>query len=167
MDQLDYLILSELLKDPQISFLAISKKLGVSSFTVKSRYTKMKAEKVIMNCVVNIDLSKLGYQGKAILLITNAPHAPKSATLEALKKIRNVFVASEIIGPFDILVIAPVTDLNSVRSLVNEIKRLPSVQRVHISCINDTMFPVSSTFGKVLSERSHDLGTAKSLNIEK
>ena len=163
MDELDYLILSELLKDPQMSFLAISKKLGVSSFTVKKRYEKMRAEQVITSCVVNIDLSKLGYQGKAIFLITNASHSPKSDTMEALKKIKNILVASEIIGPFDILAIAPVTDLNSVKLLVNEIKALPSVQRVHLTCINDTMFPVSPKFSKILSERSHNFGMTKPL----
>ncbi len=162
MDELDYLILSELLKDPQISFLAISRKLHISSFTVKSRYNKMKADNVITSCTINIDLSKLGYQGKAMLLITNAPDTPKSATLEALKKIRNILVATEIIGPYDILAIAPIIDLNSIRSLVNEIKGLPSVQRVHITCVDDTMFPVSPTFSKLLSERSHLLGMAKS-----
>jgi len=167
MDELDFLILSELLKDPQISFLAISKKLGVSSFTVKSRYDRMKKDEVITECVVSIDLSKLGYQGKALLFITNAPNTPKSATLEALKKTRNILVASEIIGPFDIIAIAPIIDLNSIKSLVNEIKGLPSVQRVHITCINDTMFPVSSTFSKVMSETSRNLGISESVSIKK
>jgi len=161
MDEMAYLILSELLKNPQSPFLRIAKKLGVSSFTVKNRYDKMKREGIIRSAVVNIDLSKLGYQGKAFLLITNAPNTPKSVALEDLKKIRGIIVVSEIIGLFDIIAIAPIIDLNSIRKLVNEVKALSSVQRVHITCINDTMFPINPTFGKVLSEQCRNLAMLK------
>jgi len=65
------------------------------------------------------------------------------------------------------MAIAPIIDLNSIKSLVNEIKGLPSVQRVHITCINDTMFPVSSTFSKVMSETSRNLGISESVSIKK
>lgn len=154
MDELDYLVLCELFKDAQSSFLKIAKKLGVSSFTVKSRYDRMVEEGIIFKTSINIDLSKLGYQGKIFLFIINGPETPKSVTMDALKKIRNIIVITEIIGPFDILAIAPVTDLNSIRVLVNEVRRVPSVQRVHITCIDDAMFPINQTFNKVLSEQS-------------
>jgi DNA-binding Lrp family transcriptional regulator len=167
MDKIDYLILSELSKNAQASFLKIAKKIGVSSFTVKSRYDKMKKEGIIKRTVVNIDLSKLGYQGKAFLLITNAPNTPKSVVMEELKKIVDVIVVSEIIGPFDIIAIAPIIDLNSIRKLVNEIKRLSSVQRVQITCIDDTMFPVNATFGKVLSEQCLNLAMLKHSSTKK
>ncbi len=72
MDKLDYLLLSELLKDAQMPFVTIAKKLGISPQTVISRYKKMKKEGIIFSCVVSIDLLKLGYQGKAFLMITNA-----------------------------------------------------------------------------------------------
>ena len=157
MDKLDYLILSELLKNSQTPFLKIAKKLGVSSFTVSSRYEKMKNEGIIASNVVGIDLSRLGYQGKVFLFITNAPNTTKSITIDGLKKTRNIIVVSEIIGPFDIIAVAPIVDLNDVMALVNEIKSLPGVQRVQISCINDTMFPINPTFGILLSEQSYSL----------
>jgi DNA-binding Lrp family transcriptional regulator len=161
MDKIDYLILSELLKNSQTPFLKIAKKLGVSSFTVSNRYEKMKNEGIITSSTVNIDLSRLGYQGKVFLFITNAPNMAKSVTIDSLKKIRNIIVVSEIIGPFDIIAIAPIIDLSDVRALVNGIKSLPSVQRVQISCINDTMFPINSTFGNMLSEQSYSLAMQK------
>lgn len=167
MDEIDYLILGELVENAQISFLKIAKKIGISSFTVKSRYEKMKKEGIIVKTIVNIDLSKLGYQGKVFLLITAAPNTAKTVTMEALKKIRNIMVVSEIIGPFDLIAIAPISDLNSVRELVNEVKKIPSVQRVQITCVDDTMFPVSQTFGKMLSEQSHKLAMpSRTLRIE-
>jgi len=160
MDKLDYLILGELLQNAQLSFLKIAQKLGISSFTVKSRYDKMKKEGIIRKTIVTIDLSKLGYQGKVFLLITSTPNQAKSVTIEALKKIRNIIVVSEIIGPFDILAIAPIIDFNSIKTLVNEVKQIPSVQRVKISCVNDTMFPIDPTFGKMLSQQSQDKAEA-------
>ena len=153
MDKLDYLILSDLLKDAQMSFMAIAKKLGISPYTVRKRYQRMKREGVIKKSIVSIDLSKLGYQGKAFLMITNSPSHDKSVTIASLMKIKNVMVISEIIGPFDILAIAPVMDLNSIRALADEVRKLPSVQRVEITCISDTAFPINAGFGKALSQK--------------
>lgn len=62
---------------------------------------------------------------------------------------RNIFVISEMIGDFEIIEIAPIKDLNSIKTLVNQIKRLPSVDKVEIALINDTEFPVNSRFGNL------------------
>jgi DNA-binding Lrp family transcriptional regulator len=157
MDQIDYLILSELLKNSQLSFLKIAKELHISSFTVKSRFDKMKKEGIIKKAVVSLDLAKFGYQGKMFLLITNAPNLEKSLTIQALGKMRNIIVVSEIIGSFDIIAIAPIIDFDSVKSLVSDIKKLPSVQRVDVTCIDETMFPISPTFGKILSSQCRNI----------
>ena len=153
MDALDYLILSELLKDARMSFLAIAKKLNISPYTVGKRYEKMRENGTIVKAIISIDLSKLGYQGKAFLMITNHPGKDKQVTIDALKKMRNIIVMSEIIGDFDIIAIAPVSDIESVRTLVKEVKKVPSVQDVKITCIEDISFPINSSFGEVLSNK--------------
>ncbi len=157
MDKMDYLILSELLKNAQISLLKIAIKLDISPLTVRKRYEKMINEGVIRKSVITIDLSKLGYEGKVFLLITNTPNVNKATTIEALKKIQNVMIVSEIVGPIDILAIAPVIDLNSIKTLVSEVKKIPSVQRVEIACTNNTVFPISQAYGKLMSQRSIEL----------
>jgi Lrp/AsnC family transcriptional regulator, regulator for asnA, asnC and gidA len=153
MDRLDYLILSELLKDARTPFSTIAKKLKSSPYTIATRYEKMKKDGTILRTAVSIDLSKLGYQGKVFLMITNMPDRDKHSTIQALKKIRNIIVISEIIGAFDILAVAPVSDLNSMRALVGAVKRIPGVQQVEVTCINDTSFPINSSFGEALSKR--------------
>lgn len=160
MDKLDYLILSELCKDAQLSFVTIAKKFGVTPYTVRKRYERMKKEGIILKSIVSIDLSKLGYQGKAFLMITVSAERDKSVTISSLKKISNVMLVVEIIGAFDILAIAPVIDLNSIRTLVNEIKKVPNVQKVEITCINDTFLPVNPSFGELLSRKSYELATS-------
>lgn len=159
MDKLDYLIISELCKDARRSFVKIAKELGVTPYTVRKRYEKMKKEGKIRTSIVSIDLSKLGYQGKAFLMINISAKQDKSLTITGLKKIRNILVITEIIGPFDILAIAPVTDLNSIRTIVNAVKKVPNVQRVEVIFINDTAFPVSASFGELLSRKSYELAT--------
>jgi len=161
MDKTDYLIFSELLKDASQSYVEISNTLGISSYTVRRRYEKMKKEGAIQKCVVSIDLSKLGYQGKTLLLITVAPNSNKSDTIAYLKKIRNIFVITEIIGPYDIIAIAAITDLNNIQTLVKEVREAPFLQRVEIACIDDTDFPIGPNFNSVLSQKSYTLATNK------
>jgi len=160
MDRLDYFVLSELLRDPRLSFSTIAKKLGVSALTVRNRYEKMKSEGIIFGCVVSIDLSKLGYQGKAFLMITTSPNCIKSETIEFVKKITDVIVVSEIIGFFDILAIAPVRDIKNISRIVNEVRDLPGIERVEVTFTDDTSFPVKANYSELFSRRSLNMATA-------
>jgi len=153
MDKLDYSIVNELLDDAQMSFLTLSKKLGSSPHTIKKRYDKMKNDQVFKEFIAVIDLSKLGYRGKAFLMITISPNQDKSETIKALTKIKNVISVTEIIGAFDILAIAPISDLDNVMNLVRKVKELPNVQQVELSITKDTAFPISSNFGKTVAEK--------------
>lgn len=159
MDKLDYLILSELLKDASLSFVEIAEKIGMAPYTVRRRYEKLKKDGIIHRSIVSIDLSKLGYQGKAFLLITVTPNGNKAETIAYLKSIRNIMVITETIGPYDILAIAPVTDLNSIQALVSEARKAPFLQRIEMACVDDIHFPVSPNFGTVLSQKSKTLST--------
>lgn len=153
MDQLDYRILSELLKNAQTSFAEIARRLETSPYTVGRRYENMKKEGIFLGSRVSIDLSKIGYQGKAFLWITISPQRSKLNTIATLKKMRNIVLVSELIGPYDLLAIAPVVDLASVRTLVEEVKKAPNIQRVEVTLINDTNFPVNPSFGRILSKK--------------
>ena len=152
MDEIDLHIIRELTKDAQTPFLRIAKKLGVSPVTVRTRYEKMKEDRTIKHCSISIDLSRLGYQGKVFLMITNSANHDKSKTLDSLKKMRNIFIISEMIGDFEIMGIVPVKDMNSLKTLVNKIKKLPSVNKVEFTVINDTAFPVNEHFGEIFVE---------------
>ncbi len=161
MDKLDYLILNELLQDGTLSFVDIAKKVDSTPYTVRRRYDKMKKEGLIFKCTASIDLSKLGYQGKAFLLITVAPNSNKSETISYLKNVKNVMVVCEIMGAYDILAIAPITDLKSIQALVMQARSAPHLQRVELACINDVSFPIGSNFGVVLSQKSRSLAKLK------
>jgi Lrp/AsnC family leucine-responsive transcriptional regulator len=159
MDNIDYQILSILLLDPTLSFVKIADKIEISPYTVRRRYEKMKREGIIFDHIVSIDLSKIGYQGKAFLLITTSPSGNKSDIISLLKKIRNIIVVAETIGPYDILAIAPITDLESIQMLLKDARKIPDVQNIQIACSADVSFPIGQNFGKVLSEKAMELAT--------
>jgi DNA-binding Lrp family transcriptional regulator len=159
MDKTDYQILSELMIDSTLSFVKIAKKIETSPFTVRRRYEKMKKEGIIFSHIVSIDLSKIGYQGKAFLLIKTSPNGNKSEIISLLKKVRNIIVATETIGPYDILAIAPISDLESIQMLLKDARKIPGIQNIQIACSSDVNFPIGQNFGKVLSERAKDLAT--------
>jgi Lrp/AsnC family transcriptional regulator for asnA, asnC and gidA len=157
VDRIDYLVLSELLKDAQLPFSAIAKKLGISAQTVKNRYEKMKDEGIVSPSVISLDLSKLGYQGKAFLMITTSPETKKSEIINSVKKISDIIVVSEIIGFCDILAIASIRDIKGMSKIVNEVRDLSGVERVEVTITDDTSFPVKKTYQELFSQRSHNL----------
>jgi len=163
MDSLDFLILSELLKDATLSLAEIAKKVGTSPYTVRRRFARLKEEGIIVRSIVSIDLAKLGYQGKAFLLISVSPAGDKSKAIAYLKKVQNIIVVTELVGPYDILAIAPITDLNSIQTLVAEAKRTPDVLLVKLACVDDTHFPVSQNLGTMLSQKSYATATLNAL----
>jgi DNA-binding Lrp family transcriptional regulator len=154
MDKKDYQILSELLLDSTLSFVKIGEKIGLSPYTVRRRHEKMKKEGVVFRQIVSIDLSKIGYQGKAFLLISTSPSGNKLDIISHLKKIRNIIVVSETLGPYDILAIAPITDFKSIQTLLKEARKIPDVQNIQIACSSDVNFPIGQNFNKILSERA-------------
>ncbi len=154
MDRLDYLILGELFNDATLSFVEIAKRIDTSAYTVRRRYEQMKKEGKIFRSIVSINLAKLGYQGKAFLFITVGPNANKSETISYLKTIKNVIVVSELIGPYEILAIAPIIDLKSIQTLIKEVRKAPCIQQVRAAFINDTYFPINPNFNALLSKKS-------------
>jgi DNA-binding Lrp family transcriptional regulator len=153
MDKLDYLILAELHKDGAMSFVNIAHNVNSTPSKVRRCYEKMKSEGIITGCAVTLNLARLGYQGKAFLLIHLTSNSTKIETVTYLQKIKNVFGVIDIIGPCDLIAIAPITDLSSLQSLLAEAKKAPHVQKVEFYCISDVYFPLGPNFDSVLNER--------------
>ena len=143
--------MEELAEDAQESFLSIAKKIGVSPKTVQTRYERMRREGVILHSGIIVSLSKLGYQGKAYLMIKLVEGKTREEAVAALKQIQNVFLITEIMGgDCDLLALAAVRDYKSIVKLIFGIKKLPSVAQVDVNFTNDTSFPVDKTFNSLL-----------------
>lgn len=140
VDRIDKQILAILIENPTEPFLKIAKKLDISPSTVKKRYEKMK-NRVFSNPFVIIDLSKLGFQGKAFLLVSNSIEGNPQLTLDKLHQMPNVFLIAETIGKFDFIVYVAFRDIKEIKKIVNEIRELPSVKKVDVTLTEQTDFP--------------------------
>jgi DNA-binding Lrp family transcriptional regulator len=157
MDRLDYLILAELHKDASKSFVEIAESINATPCTVRRRYERMKRDGKIMACNITINFGRLGYQGKAFLLISLVPNCDKSETMAFVRKIKNVFVVMEIIGPCDFIAMAPITDLASIQTLLEEVKKAPNIQKVEFYCTNDVYFPIGPKFDEALNQKCQSI----------
>jgi DNA-binding Lrp family transcriptional regulator len=149
VDRINQDILTELTKDGQKSFRQIARQLSISSAVVKKRYERMKEKGIIVRPIVIIDLSKIGFQGKAYLLITKKPNYDKKEVVRFLRQMQTVYLVAEIVGEFDILAMVPFRDFNSVIELVNKIRTLPSLSRVEMALTSDTSFPITKYYRKM------------------
>jgi len=146
MDEVDLKILKELKKNAETPFLKIANHLGISPKTIQTRYNKMKEKGIILHSTISIDISKIGYEGKAYFMITNASNQDPNLTINALNQMQDVFIVAETIGDFDVLAIALVRNLGSFAKLVEDIKTLPSVSQVDFVIVTATSFPVDKSY---------------------
>ena len=149
MDKIDLKIIQEMTKNSETSFRRLAMKLGLSPKTVQNRYEKMLRQGVIFRSTVELDLSRIGYEGKAYFFIRNSSKYEISATVNAISKLENIFIVTEIVGDFDVIAIAMIRDLKDAMNIKNKIRKLPSVNQVEIAFTPDTSFPLTENFGKV------------------
>ena len=151
MNELDLKILRALAKDSQESFLSIAKKLGVSPKTVQTRYDRMVENQTIIQCSILVDLSKLGYQGKAYLLISLEQGYKKEKIAARLIEKENVFLVTEVMGgACDIIAIAAIKNFHDIIKLILSIKSLSGVSEVNVDLADDTMFPINSSYNSLI-----------------
>jgi DNA-binding Lrp family transcriptional regulator len=139
MDRVDSQILERLMKNPTEPFLKIAKTIGISPVTVQKRYEKMK-NKAFSPPFIIIDLSKIGYQGKAHLLISSTGSNPE-LTLKVLHNIPNVFLIAETIGKFDFIAFVAFRNIIELKKIVKQVRQQPSVKKVKIAITEQTDFP--------------------------
>ena len=142
MDEIDRKILNLLCKDSQMPFYRVAKIVGISPRTVELRFRKLLQEKIVLQSTILLDLSKIGYAGKAYVSITTQPGKDRCTTVNELKKIDGIFLIVQIIGDYDILALTTVKDFDSVIELTDLIKKLPNVEKVDVSFVQDNIYPV-------------------------
>ena len=149
MDIVDKKILRILTKDPTTAFTKIGNELGISSNSVQKRYDRLIENKIVNKASVILDLSKVGFEGKGFLFISNAKDYDSKQTVNYLKKIANLFFIAQIVGIFDILVMIAFKNTDDLNNLIREIRSQPSVERVEIAITNETSFIFSEEYTKM------------------
>lgn len=146
-NDLRFEILSELNVDPQKPFSHIASKLKISQNTVKKFYEKMIHDKIILHSSIIIDLSKIGFQGKARFnIITDK----KEETIESLQRMPQVYLISETSGDFDIIALVAVKDYTEIMDTCKTIQEMPTIKSVDVCLTRDVLFPADIKFNKML-----------------
>jgi DNA-binding Lrp family transcriptional regulator len=143
MDGIDTQILMELTIDAQLSFLEISKKLGISRETVRKRFDKMKKDGTIKLMSILIDAHKIGDQGAAFLMLTCARGANKKAIFQKLQILTGVCLVTQLMGDFDFFVWARVINMQQLAQLLNSIKEQKEIDKIEPMLLQQTYFSFS------------------------
>ena len=150
MDRIDKEILRLLSKKPDRPFLEIAKKIGVSSITVQKRYEEMRKKKAVFGTTLMLDLSKIGFEGKAFLFVKTSRCSKLSEIIETLHQIPNLFLIAEIVGTFDLLALVVFRDIKDIIKVVTEIKVAPCVEKVEIALSNESSYPLRKEYTEII-----------------
>jgi Lrp/AsnC family transcriptional regulator for asnA, asnC and gidA len=101
MDELDYKLIKELLRDAEISNTELSTKLSVSEKTVRRRITHL-VDRGIINRVIILDPVKMGYDVRAFIALEVDLNCLDSVIL-SLNGFSNIDFVSTCTGQIDIL----------------------------------------------------------------
>lgn len=149
MEKINQLIIEQLKKNPTKPYSKISKELGISTNTVKKRVQKMVNDHVIFGTSLILDLSKIGFQGKIFIFIKNSKNYNSMTNIKNLKKLPNLFVAIDMIGTFDLLLMIAFRSMKEVKQIIDEVRSNPGIDEVKIAITDDKIVTLKEEYDKV------------------
>jgi DNA-binding Lrp family transcriptional regulator len=155
MDKIDEKIMKTLMKNPECSCLTIAEDMGIAPSTVQRRFKKLKTSGRILKMTTVIDLSQIGFQGKAILFISGSTNFKVDEVMQDLTKTPNVFTTASVVGSCDLLAMVAFREIEDVIKTVDKIKSFKGVKKVDVAITSDTSYPVKRDF--------HNIALAKNL----
>jgi DNA-binding Lrp family transcriptional regulator len=149
MDRIDIDVLKLLRKKPDMPFLQIAKKIGISSITVQKRYEEMRKDGVFFGTTLMLDLSKIGFEGKAFLFITISKDCDVKKIVNAFRRMPNLFLIVEVVGTFDLLTMLVFRDIAEITKIVNDVKAVPYVEKVEVALSDESFYPFREEYTEI------------------
>ena len=138
MDEIDYRILEELLKDSRQSFREIARKVGVATGTVLARIRNMEKKGIIRSYTVLLDHEKLGYELTVVVEITVSKGKLLEVDREIAKK-ANVCAVYDITGLTDAIIVAKFKSREELSKFTKSLLALPYVERTNTHLVLTTI----------------------------
>jgi len=138
LDEIDYRILEELLKDSRQSFREIARNVGVATGTVLARIKNMEKEGIIRGYTASLDHEKLGYELTVVVEIT----VSKGKLLEVDREIAknpNVCAVYDITGLTDAIIVAKFKTREELSKFTKSILAIPYVERTNTHLVLTTI----------------------------
>jgi len=126
LDEVDHKILEILRRHARTPFTDIGRELAVSDATVHVRVKRMLDEGIIKRYTIKVDEKALGRNVCGFVLINVKPGSLEEAAnqLADNEKISGIY---EIHGPNDLIVKVEAGDLDEMRELILEIRKIPNM----------------------------------------
>lgn len=138
MDEIDYKILGELLKDSRKSFREIARRVGVATGTVLARVKNMEEKGIIKNYTVLLDHEKLGYELTVVVEITVSKGKLLEVDREIAKK-PNVCAVYDVTGLTDAIIVAKFKSRSELSKFTKSLLSLPYVERTNTHLVLTTI----------------------------
>ncbi|PVX23462.1 MAG: hypothetical protein CW691_10560 [Candidatus Bathyarchaeum sp.] len=154
MDKIDEKIMKTLMENPQCSCLTIAEEIGIAPSTVQRRFKKLKTNGRILKMTTLIDLSKIGFQGKAILFISGSTNFKVDEVMNDITKMPNVFTTSSVVGTCDLMALVAFREIADVERTIEKIKSFTGVKKVDVALSTDTSYPVKRDFYNIALKKN-------------
>jgi DNA-binding Lrp family transcriptional regulator len=154
MDRIDEKIMKTLMENPQCSCLTIAEEIGVAPSTVQRRFKKLKTNGRILKMTTLIDLSKIGFQGKAILFISGSTNFKVEDVMQDLTKTKNIFTTASVVGSCDLMALVAFREIADVERTIEKVKSFTGVKKVDVALSTDTSYPVKRDFYNIALKKN-------------
>jgi DNA-binding Lrp family transcriptional regulator len=134
IDEIDKSIIEFLYKDSQISFRKMAKEMGLSTDTIARRYKKMIEEKII-HPVIQIDITKFGYEGYVFFSLMVESQNIRRTVTNTVAELPDIVAVMEETGSSDLTVITAVRSITHTFEIGENISKTKGVRRVWINSI--------------------------------
>ncbi len=138
LDDLDYKILAELLRDGRASFRKIAEKIGVSVSTIVSRVEALEKNGVIKGYIALIDPVKIGYTLSAVIHV-RIRHGKLLEVQKLIASYPNVHGVYDVTGESDSVILARFKDREELSTFIKTLLANEHVERTITYIVLDTI----------------------------
>ena len=132
-------LLSLLREDARASTAQIARRLGLSRTTVQSRIERLEQQGVIRGYTVRVDDGLEQARIRAHIMITVSPKK-MAAVVKTLQAIPEVRTLQSVSGPYDLVALWVVGDVNQMDVLTDRIGEIDGVERTSTAIVLSTKF---------------------------
>ncbi len=119
LDEIDSSILRLLKQNSRISYLEMSRQIGISDATIQFRVKRLKEHGVIERFTIIVDPASIGYSVAAIMLL-QIEADKHDAAKNALSKIPEVSEVYSVLGEYDLFIKVWSESLEKINDVIND-----------------------------------------------
>jgi Lrp/AsnC family transcriptional regulator for asnA, asnC and gidA len=130
LDKLDLQIIHEMLKNADISYAELGKKLYVSGGTIHVRIKKLEEYKIVKGKKLDVDLKLLGYDITAFVGIYLEKSSLYDTVAKELEAIPEIIRLSYTTGNYSMFLEIVCKDINQLRAVLHdELQKIKGIER--------------------------------------